>query len=300
MKYRKEPLSFEEQADILLKRGLQAKRTELTAKLAAVNYYRLSAYWYTFRQKDSDQFLPDTNLETVWQRYVFDRHLRLHAIDAIERIEIAIRTQIVNLFTLQYGAFGHLKNDNLPNLSNLDHSRFIKYIRDEMRRSREEFVEHYEGKYSSEKDLPLWMACELMTFGGLFTLFRGLKSRMQKDVAQEYGVPAIVLESWLGSINYVRNLCAHHARLWNRVLGVKPTMPKQELFAEWAAPDQTARVANDRAYTIFTIFYFLLQQIAPQSRWKYRLIDLFEQYEEVPKEFMGFPPNWQDSPIWQD
>ena len=79
MKYQKAALSFDAQADLLLSRGLEADRDELIARLRAVSYYRLSAYWYTFRIPDhqDDRLLPGTTLNTVWRRYVFDRHLRL-------------------------------------------------------------------------------------------------------------------------------------------------------------------------------------------------------------------------------
>jgi len=98
VKYQKHALSFTEQADRLLARGLVADRSELIDRLASVNYYRLSAYWYTFRiEGDPDErLIPGTTLATVWKRYVFDRQLRLLVMDAIERVEVAIRTQIVN------------------------------------------------------------------------------------------------------------------------------------------------------------------------------------------------------------
>lgn len=297
MKYKKTALTFEKQADILIKRGLLATREDLTNKLSVVNYYRLSAYWHPFREKDSEKLRPGTSLETVWQRYVFDRQLRLIAIDAIERIEIAIRTQAVNLFTIKYDAFGHLKYHNLPNLSQQQHCKFINNIGKEKLRSREDFVQHFKNKYTHQKHLPLWMACELMTFGGLLTLYRGLDDDLQNAVARSYGIPAKVLLSWLTSINYIRNICAHHARLWNRRLVVKPMIPKQNKYPQWHKPIE---INKDKVLSSFTIFYFLLQQIAPQSQWKNRLIDLFNKYEDVPKEFMGFPPNWQNSPIWQD
>jgi hypothetical protein len=110
MKYTKTALSFGEQAELLLGRGLEADRDELIERLRAVNYYRLSAYWYTFRipGDPADRLRPGTSLDTVWRRYAFDRHLRLLVMDAIERIEIALRTEVVNRFTMQHGPFDYL------------------------------------------------------------------------------------------------------------------------------------------------------------------------------------------------
>jgi len=224
MKYPKIPLSLDKQADLLIKRGLVTNRDMLIECLEAVNYYRLSAYWYTFRipNDPDDRLMPGTSLDVVWKRYVFDRQLRLLVIvDAIERVEIAVRTQIVNRHVLAFGPFGYLDRANLPGVSVPDHRRMLEKIRTEAQNSREDFVRHFFRKYTSETDLPLWMACELMTFGTMLTIFMGLHTRMKKDVAQHYGLTVPVLGSWLRMLNQIRNICAHHARLWNRVYGIK-------------------------------------------------------------------------------
>lgn len=298
MKYTKPPLSFPDQADLLLSRGLIADRAELIDKLTAVNYYRLSAYSYTFRDQTdpaSCRFLLGTTLETVWRRYVFDRQLRLLAMDAIERVEVAIRTQIVNRHTLAHGPFGYLDRANLPGIRVDEHRKLLEKVRTEAKLSREDFVRHYFTKYTSETDLPLWMAVELMTFGSMLTLFKGLTTRLKKDVAQNYGLTVPVLGSWLSALNVVRNICAHHARLWNRTLGVKPSMPDPVTNPDWYAP---VTIANDKVFGVLTILHFLLKQVAPLSHWRDRLAELFARYQDAPLNFMGFPANWTDSPLW--
>lgn len=298
MKYPKPALSFAEQADLLLQRGLVGSREHLIERLRGVNYYRLSAYWYTFRIPDSsdDNLYPGTSLETVWRRYAFDRHLRLIAMDAIERIEIALRTQVVNRFTLQCGPFGYLDRANLPGLSVDDHRKLLEKVRREAICSREDFVRHYFSRYTSETDLPLWMACELMTFGTMYTLYRGLRTRTKKDIAREFGIHAPVLSSWLRSLNQVRNICAHHARLWNREFGAKPLIPERTSQPDWHSP---VPVDNSKMFGILTVLYFLLRQVAPQSHWRQRLGLLLIDYNDVPLRFMGFPDNWESSPLWK-
>ena len=81
MRYTKPPLTFEQQADQLLTRGLVTEREILIARLSEVNYYRLSGYWYPFRKPDADAFEPDTTLDLIWDRYVFDRQLRVLVMD---------------------------------------------------------------------------------------------------------------------------------------------------------------------------------------------------------------------------
>ncbi len=297
MKYEKPALSFEQQADQLLSRGLIAERATLVERLAAVSYYRLSAYWYTFRDANAtdEKLLEGTSLDMVWGRYVFDRQLRIIVMDAVERVEVAIRTQIVNRHTTIHSPFAYLDRATLPGIRVEAHRELLAKIRNEARKSKDDFVVHYFGKYTSEVDLPLWMACELMTFGSLLTLFTGISTRMKKDVAHHYGVPVPVLGSWLRSLNQVRNACAHHARLWNRMFGVRAVVPEKETDPAWHTP---VAVEGDRLFTILTILHYLLRQVAPNSHWKDRLIALFAQHPSVPLRFMGFPENWQECPMW--
>ncbi len=295
--YRKKALTFEAQADQLITRGLAANRAELIDRLAAVNYYRLSAYWYTFRDINStdDRLVPDTSLEMVWRRYTFDRQLRLLVMDAIERVEIAVRTQIVNRHVLDYGPFGYLSRATLPGLNDNKHNTLLDKVRQEASSSREDFVRHYCAKYTAERDLPLWMACELMTFGGLLTLFFGLRTRMKKDIAQHYGITVPVLGSWLKTLNQVRNICAHHARLWNRVFGVQAVIPEVQTHPDWHNP---VVITGGQMFGILTLLYYMLRQVAPQSAWKQRFKNLLADYSDISISFMGFPEHWEDSPIW--
>ncbi len=300
MKYSKIPLTFEEQADRLLKRDLLADRDLLISRLSEVNYYRLSGYLYPFRKLDEEKFYSGTTLETVWDRYVFDRQLRVLAMDAIERAEVSIRTRLTNVFCLKVGAFGHVDRSNLPNLNVEQHRRFMDKIRAEEKRSHEDFVQHFHAKYTSETDLPLWMACELMSFGTLFTLYRGVEASIKQDVAAAYGISDRVLKSWLTSLNTVRNICAHHARLWNQTLGTPVMIPRKNKHPDWHDPvDLTA--SDRRIFAVLTILRYLLRQIAPQSNWPTRLLSLLEEkHPNIPARQMGFPDNWKDSPIWKD
>ena len=297
MKYTKPSLTFTEQADLLIKRGLLADRAELIERLNAVSYYRLSAYWYTFRQIDSEFLLPGTTLDTVWRRYVFDRQLRLLTMDAIERVEIALRTQLVNCHTLACGSFGYLDRANLPRMSVEQHRLFLEKIRNEAKQSREDFVIHYFEKYTSETDLPLWMASELMTFGNMLSLFLHADKAIKTSIANEYGISDTVLESWLLSLNFVRNICAHHSRLWNRGFGNKqPAIPRAHKHLDWHYP---VSIKPDRIFGILSVLHFLLKQVAPNSQWRDRFSTLLETYNDIPIRFMGFPDNWKDSPIWR-
>lgn len=324
MRYTKPPLSFDQQADLLISRGLKVSdRNLLIDRLRVVNYYRLSAYWYPFRQKD-ETLKPDTSFDEVWSRYVFDRQLRLLVMDAVERVEVAIKTRLAEQHALKHGGFGYISRDCFaqpagyikrvkatikrflrPFLPHglatqkrfLDpHDDFLNRVRSTAADSREEFVRHYFKKYIDEKDLPIWMVVEIMTLGNTLTMLQRLTSDEKRALAACFNVMPPTLESWILTLNYVRNLCAHHSRLWNRTLAIRPIIPNKKHGPEWHSP---VSFENEKVFGVLTILRFLLIQIAPQSRWAARLSALFSQYSQVPLKEMGFPDKWETCPIWQ-
>ncbi len=295
MKFLIPALSFEQQADQLLKRGLQADRARLIKTLRQVNYYRLSAYWHPFRQSD-ESFIAGTTLEMIWRRYRFDRQLRLLVMDAIERVEVCVlRTQMVEYHALKYGPFGYRERKNFrPDFSNDNFQWMLKDIDQSAKRSREVFVKDYFAKYTSEPGLPLWMAAEVASFGNLFTFFRHIHYQEQKFLAAQLAISAKVLENWLMCLNYVRNLCAHHSRLWNLELAIKPIVPDND--PDWLSP---VPLDNRWTYAALTVLRWLLRKIAPDSLWKDRLKELLLEYPDIPVSHAGFPDAWETSPIWK-
>jgi abortive infection bacteriophage resistance protein len=297
MKYTKQPLTFEEQADLLISRGLQADRELLISRLKSVYYYRIISYLHPFKMKD-EKFKPGTTFEIVWRRYTFDRRLRVLLMDAIERIEIALRTQVGYHFSHARGPFGYIDSINLPKLSQKEHEELMNRLREEAYRSKEILVELFRSKHGDvHSHLPLWIALEVMSFGILLTFFRGVEPGIKQKIAAEYGIPDKVLWSWLRSLNGIRNICAHHSRLWNRELGYKPLLPNKRKYPEWYAPFE---VKNNRIFVILTILEYLLDKIAPQSKWSSRLRELLNEYGEIPLKSMGFPEGWMLNPIWKN
>lgn len=296
MRYVKPSLDIPRQVQRLKERGMLGNEETMAERLSVVSYYRLTAYWHPFRN-DDDEFNPGTEFETVWQRYVFDRHLRLLVLDAIERIEITVRTQLALKHSLHYSPFAYAEDQtSLPRLKNHDHQRFQNSIIQEYRRSDELFVKHFKKNYGdSHQYLPVWIGSEIMSFGGILTFYRGCIPSIRHDVAECFGVHQTVFESWMMALNVIRNICAHHGRLWNRVLGIKPKIPDKDPI--WHEPES---VENDRIFAILTICKHCLSRIAPQSHWAVRLLELLDRFNEIPQNEMGIPANWQKYPIWVD
>lgn len=297
MKYTKPPLSFEKQAELLLDRGLIADKDQLVNHLQNVNYYRLSAYLYPYREKN-EHFKPGTTLELVWDQYRFDRQLRLLVMDAIERVEVAVKAQITTHFTQKYkSAQPHLHQKNFDVACDISTiGQLVNQIRSNTKRSREVFLDHFTRKYKNQ-DLPLWMAVEIMTFGNMFTLFNCLSKHDQVVIADYFKVPSKVFHSWLKCLNYIRNICAHHSRLWNRELAIKPFIPRDD--SKWHDPIELMDHQN-RIFSVLTILKYLVRIAAPQSQWGERLQSLLSCHPTLPLQWMGFPECWEDCLIWVD
>jgi abortive infection bacteriophage resistance protein len=269
----------------------------MISRLAAVNSYRLGGYWHPFRTPDHT-FRPNTRFETVWQRYVFDRQLRLLVMDAIERIEVAARTQLAYQVAHQHAdPFAYATDPSaLPALAPDERNRFVAQLEAELAHSKETFAEHFRIKYGQDHPhMPIWMAGELMTFGSMLTLYRGCKPSVRKEVAKIFGVHDVVLGSWLLTLNTIRNICAHHGRLWNRELGTKPKIPERSKHPEWHVP---VEVPNDRVFGIVTICKHCLDRIATHSQWPERWRSLLQSNPYVPRGSMGIPPNWEQCAVW--
>jgi len=299
MKYEKTPLLFSEQVDLLVKRGLEGDPKLMEERLTSVNYYRLTGYLYPYRKPDSDDYHPGTKFEIVWDHYAFDRRLRLLVMDAIERIEIAVRTQLAYHHAQLYRSpFAYSSQpSSIPALKRASYHDLIARIRDETERSSDDFVSHFRAKYGSEHEfLPIWMAVEIMSFGAVQRFYRGASHQVKQRVATHFGMPSRVLDSWLHALSVIRNICAHHGRLWNKELGIKPLIPYHDNYPEWHTPVQ---IPNNRIFCILTLCRYCLSRIAPQSRWPFHVTQLLKDFPAVSIKQMGFPSDWSDSPLWK-
>ncbi len=300
MQYNKSALTFSEQADQLLKRGLIADREKLVSVLENISYYRLSAYWYPFRNQPEESFYQGITLDKILNRYFFDRELRILVLDAVEWVEISVRTHLTYHFSHENGPFGYTIKEHLPHLTPNQHEGLLDALQKETKRSREIFVKHFFDRYGkSHSYLPLWMVTEIMTFGTMLTIFRGLDNHLKRKISSEYNIPYRVFESWLTAINGLRNIAAHHARLWNRESGFSPKIPRIEKHSEWHKP---VEISNERIFGVLSIIKYLLDKINTGNeakQWMNTLKKLFVLYPDIPSQQMGSPKNWEESPIWK-
>lgn len=185
-------------------------------------------YCLAFKQ-DDNRYAPGTQLRTILELYEMDRRLRLVLLDGIERVEVALRCAVGNTFALRYGTFGHLDpasfRRNFDPRRRVHHAAWLDNIRRAAVRSTELFIDHHKNKYHDFPDLPVWKMAEVITLGDLSMWFAALRDEDRRPIAEPYGIAHQVLASWLHSVSSVRNICAHHSRLWDRTLSIKPKAP---------------------------------------------------------------------------
>lgn len=290
MHYIKPALTFDEQLDLLRQRGLAIPDTDRATRwLQRVSYYRLSAYYLPF--KDGEAFRAGTDFNDVAGLYIFDRKLRLLVLDAIERIEVAIRTAITYEIAHAYGAFGHTDPANFA--PGFEHARFMGELGVEEMRAKETFAGHFRKKYTSEPHLPVWMATELLSFGTVSKLYTALAPALKQKIAAEYGVDEQFLRSWLHALTYLRNVCAHHKRLWNRQFAIRPRFPSRSLAWPHQTPD------NSRLYGMLVVLRHMLVVTSPRCNWRERLWKLLDAHPAVPLDAMRIPADWRTRHLWR-
>ncbi len=140
------------------------------------------------------------------------------------------------------------------------------------------------------------MACELMSCDSLLQFAHAVESEMLKRTASDFGFPDERLFSWSKAIFSLRNACAHHARVWNRVFGTKPSIPGKNKNPEWHI---SPGFAPDRVGLMLTVCYVWLGKVSSTTKWRERLFNLFDEYSEIPLKEMGLPPDWRNHPLWK-
>jgi len=288
MKYAKPALLYSDQLSLLISRNLDCgDHCRAIEWLQRIGYYRLSAYFVPFRDPVTHDFRAGTTLDHAVDLYKFDGGLRLLTMQAMDRIEVAIRAVVTYEMAHELGTFGYADPANF--VPAFDHKGFMKLIAREENRSSETFVDHYRTKYTSEPHLPVWMATELISFGSLSQVYANLRAKLRKRIARRFNQPAPVFLSWLHALTAIRNICAHHSRLWNKELAVKPELPNA-----WKAQG----IDNRRFYIIALVIQTLLDDVSPQSRWKDRLKAHIDAYPSVDLAQMHLPPNWYQQAPW--
>jgi abortive infection bacteriophage resistance protein len=322
----KPAIDIGEQIALLKARGLQIQDEARTRHfLEAVSFFRLTPYMRPFQVVDDPQhgFRTGAGFRSLTRLYDFDRRLRLLTMDAVERVEVAARAVISNHMGPSRGVHWYLNARVFKH--KYDHQRLLNTVREKQeralrdyerecenidrlsnderkshlkrQRAHESYARHYPLTYREPELMPGWAMVEELTLGDLSHLYAGLAHDSdRKAIARRLNLVAPLMESWLHTLTTIRNICAHHARLWNRELGIRPKLPEKPGFA-W--PEYLKAGTHKRMYPVLSILNHLMRRTSPHTSWDRRLHELLAEFPEVDLRAMGFPQHWQDDPFWQ-
>ena len=282
--------------NLLQSRGLAvADPAKAERYLEYIGYYRLSAYMYPLLQmpKELHQYKQGTTFGQVMTLYRFDKKLRLFIFNEIEKIEVSVRSAIVNTGSeLTGNPFWMTDEVNFTNHSKFVHTKTL--IDAEISHSREDFIVHFKQAYSNPYP-PAWILAEVLPFGVMTNIYSNIKvPRIKKSIAQKFGLQVAPFESWLTIVTLTRNSCCHHARVWNKQNTIRPMLPNR-MSGAWL----TLRTDPLRIYFNLCIIKYFLDIISPQNDMRDKLLRLLSDYPSIDLNAMGFPRGWQQEPLWQ-
>lgn len=278
----KQPKTHREQLEMLKKRNLTiTNEIDALSFLERVNYYRLSAYGLTLKKQDgTGEFKNDITFEHMQMIYNFDKKLREILIYYLESIEIEFRTKIAYYHSHDFGPLGY-ENPRYFKKTKF-HEEFLAKLQDGINRSGKElFIIHHKTKYNGV--FPFWVAIEVMSFGELSKLFRNLLRTSQMKVIKDFKASPDLVSSWLHTLSYIRNVCAHYGRLYGKDLIIKPQLNIKLTKGYFD---------NSRVFSTIFVLNKLLHQ-KDQANFIVSLETLIKEYSDyINLEEIGFPEKW--------
>jgi abortive infection bacteriophage resistance protein len=299
-----------DQLQLLKSRGMLFRDEPQAAHiLKNISYYRLKGYWWDMQSDYTLHTLtPNTYFEDIVDRYNFDRQLRLILFDAIERIEIALRTKMIYHMSVSYGGLWYLDPALFGNTTitlndgtvKTIHQKTVDELKKEVVRSQESFIKDHRFRYPNQ-DADAWKTLEVASMGTLSKLYKNLKHQLPEKsaIANEMGLNLhSELSSWLEAIAYIRNIIAHHSRLWSRNMVKKPTEQLNNPMGQWFT-SQLTQVQTKKPFLIISSMLYLCNMVAPSHQIRTKILELINSNPQIPVYKLGFLNNWQNEPLWQ-
>lgn len=281
---------------LMASRGLLiSNQVKAERYLKMIGYFRLSAYLYPLLRNPKSQklFKQGASFQQMMMLYRFDKKLRLLMFNEIEKIEVAVRSAIVDTVCELTGDRFWITNPvHFSNASKF--SNTMRLIDKELRGSHEEFIADFKSSYS---DLypPCWILAEILPFGYVTNIFCNLKDkRLKKKVSQQFGLQVPPFESWMTKLYVMRNACAHHSRVWNKQNAMRVTIPNR-----FTRPWITLATNPYRVYFDLCIIKYLLDVVSPGNDMLTKLRWLMVDFPEIDLRAMGFPEGWELEPLWR-
>lgn len=277
-------MTIDEQVENLKEIGLTIEDEDYAKKiLNDISYFRLiKAYSLNLKVRNGN-YNKGVTFNQLVDLYLFNANLRQLLFPQIEKIEVNMRCRVANHISQEYGVLGYKDSENFADESY--HKEFMDEINLEISRNpKAPFVKNFRDNYEGG-ELPMYALVEVFSFGTLSKFYKNLTNKDKKAIAKPFGVGYTYLESWIESISYVRNICAHYGRLYNAKLAKTP-----KLYNEYSQ----AGIGNNRIFGVLLCMKHLLKGDRHWNQFVDEIKLLFEKYESVDKKTMGFPEDWKE------
>lgn len=310
--------SVDDQIAILQDRGMEIHDLEFARSvLREIGYYRLSGYSYPYRAVQaetallSDNFIEGTTIEKVVKLYRYDQELRAVTGLQLAKIEIVLRVMISHelgrvdpYIHLSPHKLGKKAWDKVNVRPTEQYSEWLDKYSLSVVRSNEDSVIHYKKKYDAI--LPVWVAVHVLDWGGLRLLYGFARDEQRKAIAQQLNISESQLSSWLHCLNEVRNVCAHHGRLYSRTFPKSPMLTGEDhelgflrRFVLDDAKEGNRKEKKGKCFAQFTIIQYLLSKMNLEGINDLpHLLHKFPEVSPVSVKDLGVPENWEELPLW--
>lgn len=308
-------LTITQQLTLLQEKGLIIEDLASAEHWLSHNsYFRFKHYSYSFKDYKSGDgnYVPDTRFEVIRDLYLFDRKIKMLIFEGLENIEIAVKTQLTNTMAAAYGPHWYIdathfiseqerrqiirnakKDEDI--LIAFDHAAFLNDIEGHMKNPDELFLKYYKDTYDPLYP-PSWMMVEIITFGTLSILFENLKPGAEKTAIHDhFGLTKKHFVSWLHCFSFIRNRCAHHARLVYAKINFAPALPQRKSRQFLVEADD---VDHATLYAVLCCIQHMISTCNNNSSFKEHLLVLIDTYPAINYTRLGFTNHWREEPLW--
>jgi abortive infection bacteriophage resistance protein len=290
VEYKTPSLSIPEQIQLLKEKGLNiTSENNVERWLSHVSYFRLKHYTNKFKDPQTGNFIPNSSFKQVIKLYLFDRELKFILFDAIETIEVAIKTLLSNSMSLLHGTHWYMEREHFSPSFNFDD--FLIFVRKEVMDADEPSIKQYRLFYDEPELPPSWMIIELLSFGTMSKIFEHLAARDVKlEICWKFSLPDNIFTNWLHCITQLRNRCAHHSRIVYRSMAKTISLPSR---AKHKFLEEVNEIDMSSLYATLCCIQNLIGKIQPESGFKMNLINLIDNNSDINYQYMGFTGNWR-------
>ena len=299
MEFTKTPSNIFEQIELIKLKGISIEDDAFARRvLTHVYYHRLQAYCFPYEivgreniDKSSHSLIFGKSFKHVFKLYTFDRSLRLLLLEAIEIVEIALRAHFVQVLAEKYGPHAYLKPDIFYRQD--IYANCIANLDKQLLRNNEALVNNCRANYKKPPYPPIWAVSELLTLGGLSRWLENIKKRQDRQaVAQKLNLDEVVARSFSHHLTHVRNICAHHGRIWNRKFTLTMRLPINPVSL--SSQFNKNRFDQRKVFNTLVVLCWCVKTIDPETTWPARLKALLKTRSDKELESIGVVNGWAD------